>query len=267
MMQNKTALITGATSGIGAAYANKFAQQGYDLVITGRRKEKIDAVATQIRQEYKINVEVILAELSETEGIKKVIGFIKEKQIEILVNNAGFGVSSLYQVSDLAVMEQLAKVNVLAPMELIHTVLPGMMERGSGTIFNISSESVYMIIPKNAIYSGAKAFLKSFTEGLYLDLRGTRVKVMAVCPGLTHTDFHEKMGMEKSRQTDRGQIKWMSPQEVVDISLRDLEKGKVVCIPGIHTKILTHLLKMMPRKSYYKFMYSFSRKNFGKEAK
>ena len=93
------------------------------------------------------------------------------------------------------------------------------------------------------------------------------MKVMAVCPGLTHTDFHEKMGMEKSRQTDRGQIKWMSPQEVVDISLRDLEKGKVVCIPGIHTKILTHLLNMMPRKSYYKFMYSFSRKNFGKEAK
>jgi len=266
-MQNKVAVITGATSGIGAAYASKFAQLGYDLVITGRRKEKIEAVATQIQQEYNVNVEIILAELSETEGLKKVIDFIKEKEIEVLVNNAGFGAKSLYQVSDLSVMERLAKVNVLAPMELIHAVLPGMVKRDRGTIINISSESVYMIIPQNAIYSGAKAFLKSFTEGLHMDLMDTGVKVMAVCPGLTHTDFHEKMGMDKSRQTNRGQIKWMSPEDVVDISLKDLGNGKVVCIPGNHTKILAHLLNIMPRKSYYKFMYNFSRKNFGKKDK
>lgn len=105
-----------------------------------------------------------------------------------------------------------------------------------------------------------------FTEGLHLDLMGTGVKVMVVCPGLTHTDFHYKMGIEKSRQTDRGQIKWMSPEEVVNISLRDLDKGKVVSIPGIHTKIFTRLLSMMPRRSYYKFIYNFSKKNFEKKA-
>jgi short-subunit dehydrogenase len=264
-MPNEVAVITGATSGIGAAYANKLAQRGYDLVLTGRRKEKIEAVSAEIQQKYKVRVEVVLAELSEPEDIKKVVDFIKEKEIGVLVNNAGFGASSLYQESDLAVMEQLAKVNVLAPMELIHAVLPGMVKRGSGTVINISSESVYMIIPKNAVYSGAKAFLKSFTEGLHLDLMGTGVEVMAVCPGLTHTDFHEKIGIDKSRQTNRGQIRWMSPEEVVDISLRDLEKGKVVCIPGNHTKMLTRLLSMMPRKSYYKFMYNFSRKNLGKK--
>lgn len=264
-MPNEVAVITGATSGIGAAYANKLAQRGYDLVLTGRRKEKIEAVSAEIQQKYKVRVEVVLAELSEPEDIKKFVDFIKEKEIGVLVNNAGFGASSLYQESDLAVMEQLAKVNVLAPMELIHAVLPGMVKRGSGTVINISSESVYMIIPKNAVYSGAKAFLKSFTEGLHLDLMGTGVEVMAVCPGLTHTDFHEKIGIDKSRQTNRGQIRWMSPEEVVDISLRDLEKGKVVCIPGNHTKMLTRLLSMMPRKSYYKFMYNFSRKNLGKK--
>lgn len=261
-MKNKTAVITGATSGIGAAYANKFAQLGYDLIITGRRKEKIEAVAAQIRQKHNVNVDVILAELSETEGVKKLTDFMKGKKIEILVNNAGFGANSLYQVSDLAIMEQLAKVNVIAPMELIHNVLPGMIAQGSGTIINVSSESAYMIIPKNAVYTGAKAFLKSFTEGLYLDLMGTGVKVMAVCPGLTHTDFHEKMGMDKSRQINKGKIKWMSPEEVVDISLRDMNKGKVVCIPGNHTKMYAYLLNMMPRKSYYKFMYNFSCKNF-----
>ncbi len=264
-MQNKIAVITGATSGIGAAYASKFAQLGYDLIITGRRKEKIDANAVLIRHKYNVNVDVILTELSEKEGIKKLIDCIKEKKIEVLVNNAGFGANSLYQASDLAIMEQLVKVNVIAPMELIHTVLPGMVEREKGTIINISSESVYMIIPKNATYTGAKTFLKSFTEGLYLDLMGTGVKVMAVCPGLTHTDFHEKMGMDKSRQINKGQIKWMSPDEIVDISLREMKKGKVVCIPGKHTKLLTRLLNMMPRKSYYKFMYNFSCKNFGRK--
>ena len=265
-MSNKTAVITGATSGIGTAFAEKFAELGYELVITGRRKDTIEAIAAQMREKYGVNVEVILAELSKKEGIQKVVERIKGREIEILVNNAGFGVNSLYQVSDLAVMEQLAKVNVLAPMELIHAVLPGMVERGSGTIINISSESVYIIVPKNAVYSGAKAFLKSFTEGLHLDLMDTGVRVMAVCPGLTHTDFHEKMGMNKSRQTDRGQIKWMSPENVVEAALKDLEKGKVICIPGTHTKMLTHMLNLIPRKSYYKFMYNFSRKNFGKKA-
>ncbi|MCI2106664.1 MAG: SDR family oxidoreductase [Intestinimonas sp.] len=264
-MENKTACITGATSGIGAAFAEKFAQLGYNLVVTGRRKEKIEAEAERIRQNYRVSVEVILAELSEEEGIKRVTDSMKRREIEILVNNAGFGANSLYQVSDLSVMEQLAKVNVLAPMELIHAVLPGMVERGSGTVINISSESVYMIVPKNAVYSGAKSFLKSFTEGLHLDLMGTGVRVMAVCPGLTHTDFHEKMGMVKARQIDRGQIKWMSPGEVVETALRDLEKGKVICIPGTHTKLLTHILNQMPRKSYYKCMYQFSQKNFGKK--
>jgi uncharacterized protein len=265
-MKNKTAVITGATSGIGAAFACEFARQGYDLVITGRRKEKIEAMAERLRQEYGADVDVIMAELSEMEGVQNVIDNIKGRQIEILVNNAGFGANSLYQISDLAVMEQLAKVNVLAPMELIHAVLPGMLEYGKGTVINISSESVYMIVPKNAVYSGAKAFLKSFTEGLYLDLMGTGVRVMAVCPGLTHTDFHEKIGMDKSRQTDRGQIKWMAPEKVVEIALKDLERGKVICIPGSHTKMLTHLLNLIPRKSYYQFMYNFSRKNFGKKA-
>lgn len=264
-MENKTACITGATSGIGAAFAEKFAQLGYNLVVTGRQKEKIEAEAERIRQNYRVSVEVILAELSEAEGIKRVTDSMKRREIEVLVNNAGFGANSLYQVSDLSVMEQLAKVNVLAPMELIHAVLPGMVERGSGTVINISSESVYMIVPKNAVYSGAKSFLKSFIEGLHLDLMGTGVRVMAVCPGLTHTDFHEKMGMVKARQIDRGQIKWMSPGEVVETALRDLEKGKVICIPGTHTKLLTHILNQMPRKSYYKCMYQFSQKNFGKK--
>lgn len=259
-MQNKTAVVTGATSGIGAAYAKRFASQGYDLVITGRRKEKIEALAESIRGEHHVRVDVILAELSEKDGIHKVIEGMQGKQIEILVNNAGFGANSLFYECDLAVAEQLANVNVIAPMELIRAVLPDMVKRKSGTVINISSESVYMIVPKNSVYSGAKAFVKSFTEGLHVDLIGTGVKVLAVCPGLTHTDFHEKMGMEKSRQINKGVISWMSPEEVVSCSLKDLQKGKVICIPGLHTKLMTGMLSLLPQKTYYKTMHNLSQK-------
>lgn len=257
-MENKTAVITGATSGIGAAYAKRFAAQGYNLIITGRRKEKIEALAENIRRERHVNVEVVLAELSEKEGIHKVIEAMQRKQVELLVNNAGFGVNSLFYDCDLDVAEQLANVNVIAPMELIRAVLPDMVKRGSGTIINISSESVYMIVRKNSVYSGAKAFLKSFTEGLHVDLIGTGVRVLAVCPGLTHTDFHEKIGMEKSRQLNKGIVSWMSPEEVVSCSLKDLQKDKVICVPGLHTKLLTGILRLLPRKMYYKTMYNLS---------
>jgi short-subunit dehydrogenase len=259
-MQNKIAVVTGATSGIGAAYAKRFASQGYDLVITGRRKEKIEAFAGDIRREHHVSVDVVLAELSEKEGIHKVIEQMQGKQIEILVNNAGFGISSLFQGCDLDNAEQLASVNVIAPMELIHAVLPEMVAKKSGTIINISSTSVYMIIARNAVYSGAKAFLKSFTEGLHLDLMGTGVKVQAVCPGLTRSDFHEKMGVKRSGNQKKSFARWMTPEEVVDCSLRDLKKNKVICIPGRQTKVITGVLGMLPKKNYYRTMYSISQK-------
>jgi uncharacterized protein len=261
-MQNKTALITGATSGIGAEYAKRFAQMGYNLLITGRREEKINALAQEIRQAHHVEVEVVLAELSEKEGVQKVLNCMPGKQIEVLINNAGFGVNSLYQNANLAELEQLAKVNVLAPMEFIHAVLPGMLERHKGTIINVSSAGVYMIIPGNSVYTGAKAFLKYFTEALHLDLMNTGIQVMAVCPGLTHSDIFDRMGMDKSRQVDYGHIKWMSAQDVVDLSLKDLAKNKVISIPGFHTKFISRLMNMLPRKTFYNFMYNFSTKNF-----
>lgn len=259
-MKNKTAVVTGATSGIGEAYAQKLAEQGYDLIITGRRKEKIEALAETIRQKFQVRADIVLAELSEEEGIQKVIEKTKERQVEVLVNNAGFGANSLFYNCDIQVAKQLANVNIIAPMELIRAVLPDMVKRNSGIIINISSESAYMIVPKNSVYSGAKAFLKTFTEGLHADLTGTDVKVLAVCPGLTHTDFHEKMGMEKARQINRGIIRWMSPEEIVACSFKDLQKGKVICIPGIHTKLMTCILSLIPRKLYDKAMYHMSRK-------
>lgn len=259
-MNTKTAVITGATSGIGAAYARYFAKEGYNLVITGRQKEKIGAVAQDIRESFGVEVDVILAELSQQDSTWAVANQLKGRRVEVLVNNAGFGVISHYQDSETEPMLQMAKVNVVAPLILIHAVLSGMIERKCGTIINISSEGAFVVIPKNAVYSGAKSFLKTFTEGLYLDLYGTGVRAMAVCPGLTHTNFHEKLGMSKNRQQNHGIIKWLEPEDVVVRSIKDLQKGKVVSIPGFHTKLLISLLSLLPKRLYYKTVRSFSGK-------
>lgn len=263
-MDDKTAVITGATSGIGAAYARAFAGMGYDLIITGRRREKIEGFAETIRRQYGRRVDVVLAELSDPADVRTLARMIGDREVDVLVNNAGFGYNSLFQDCDITIMEQLVKVNIEASMSLIRTVLPGMVSRGRGTVINISSEATYIAIPKNSVYAGAKAFVKVFTEGLALDLWGTGVRVQVVCPGLTRTDFHEKMGMERSRQTDHGLIKWMQPDDIVAESLRDLNKGKVICIPGRHTRRLIRLLCLLPRKAYYRTMIRFSRKSLSK---
>lgn len=263
-MSIKTAVITGATSGLGAAYARHFAKEGYSLIITGRRKEKIEAVAQEIRERYGVTVEIVLAELSQDQGLQSVVDTLAGRPVDILVNNAGFGVVSYYQQTERGPLLQMAKVNVLAPIILIHAVLPGMIERKSGTVINIASEGAFIVIPKNAVYAGAKAFLKTFTEGLSLDLYGTGVRVMAVCPGLIHTDFHEKLGMPKSRQKNHGIIHWMEPEEVVALSIKDLYKGKTVSIPGFHTKLLIAVSSILPKKLYYKVMRSFGDKKKGR---
>lgn len=266
-MENKIAVITGATSGIGAAYAARLARDGYDLIITGRRKEKIEQLANKISDEQHVKVEVVIAELSNEEGIQRLVDIIKERNVEILVNNAGFGVSCLYQDCDLNIMEQMARVNILASMRLIHTVLPGMLERQKGTIINISSESAFLIIRKNSVYSGSKAFLKSFSEGLHMDLMNTGINVQVVCPGLTRTDFHQRMGIDITKKKDSGLINWLTPEDIVNASLKDLKKNKVICIPGINTRFLIRLLGLLPRKLYYQVSYNFSQKRFNKEVK
>ncbi|HBE76249.1 MAG TPA: NAD(P)-dependent oxidoreductase [Firmicutes bacterium] len=265
-MEKITALITGATSGIGAAYAERFAKEGYNLILTGRRAAILNGRAEQIHQHYGVIVDTVLVELSNEAGIDELIQRIGNRPLDVLVNNAGFGASRLLYQQDLDIQLAMVAVHVSAPVKLIHAVLPGMVARKKGIIINISSESALLPFPKNCIYSGTKAFVKTFSEGLHLDLMGTGVQVQVVCPGLTRTDFHEKMGMEKSRQRNRGMLKWMIPEEVVDISLRDLRKNKVVCIPGNHTKMLVKMLGLLPRNSYYRFVHKFTGKKFSQSA-
>lgn len=258
----KTACITGATSGIGAAFAERFAKQGYDLVITGRRKEQIESFSNRLSTENNINVEVIILELSDDKEIALFAKKIQKIQnLEILINNAGFAKENIFYEEDFSTYEVMLKVHNLAIMKLCHTVLPNMVSNKKGIIINVASLGAFLPLPMNAVYAASKSFIKIFTESIHLELRGTGVKVQALCPGMTRTDFHEKMGFKKNTYyKEKGLMKAMTPEEVVEVSLQHLKKDKVVCIPGRQRRLLSHMLRFLPSKAVYSMVSSAAHK-------
>jgi len=250
---NKTAVITGATSGIGAAFARRLASEGYDLLITGRRKKIIQQLADDVMKKHGVKVEVAIAELS----LEKDLGGLEKRlasmeRVDFLVNNAGYGVYVNFADAGADEHERMVKVHVTAPVRLTRAVLPGMVARKSGAVINLSSVGSFIPMEKNGMYGGTKAFLNIFSESLNIELRDTGVRVQALCPGFTRTDFHEKLGLTTEGQKRLESYRWMSPDEVVDYSLRCLRKNRVICVPGLSYRFLTALVKLLPRKLLYR---------------
>lgn len=247
------ALITGATSGIGAAFARKLASRGYDLILTGRRREKIKALADELEKAYHVAVDLVIAELSAPEQVEELVQKIKATpDLDVLVNNAGFGASGSFVEGQIEGHETMIGVHVLAPVKLTRAALPVMMARGKGAIINVSSLGAFTPLARNTLYGATKVFLSFFSEALHLELAGSGVRVQALCPGFTRTDFHAKLGIEDANRRDQGPIRWMSADQVVDISLRDLARGTVVCVPGFWNKLITCAVGLLPRRLYYK---------------
>jgi short-subunit dehydrogenase len=253
---SKTAVITGATSGIGAAYAKRLAAEGYDLILTGRRQEIIQNLADDLTGQYDVNVNVIIAELSDDDDIQKLIDAIKTSEnIEILINNAGHsGYFKEFLEVDPSHYEQMIKVHQTVPIRLISIVAPKMVKRRKGTIINVASVAAFNPAPKFNVYASTKSFLKSFSEGLHQELKDKGIKVQALCPGLTETNFAKDYLTEEEFGKIIGSMKkiTMSPEAVVDCSLKHLKKKKVVCIPGTINKAMASFLAMIPRGLYYK---------------
>lgn len=251
-MDRQTALITGATSGIGKAFAERFAAMGYDLILTGRRRQIITEFARKLKKRYRIQVTVIIAELTSEKGISSVITAIQEAdRLSALVNNAGYGVEGLFK--NLRAQEHLdmMTVHMSAPMRFMHAALPRMIERKNGIIINVASIGAFAPSPINGIYGGTKSFLVVLTESLHMEVRRHGVRVQALCPGFTRTDFHSKMGVEEELNKNKGII-WMTSERVTGISLKYLARGKVVCIPGLNNKLLYALTRLTPRRLYYR---------------
>jgi uncharacterized protein len=249
---SKTAVITGATSGIGAAFARRLAKDGYDLIITGRRQEIINKLADDLTGQYHVKVNVIIAEFSEDADVQKVIDAFKSNpDVEILINNAGYfsGRMEYFMDTDMAEYEKMIKVLSVVPMKLVYAVIPSMSSRGKGTIINVASLAAIYPMRKQTIYSASKAFVKFFSEGLYMELGSKGIKVQALCPGMVATDFYRN----RLQKNTKGP-KIISPEEVVDSSLKYLEKNRAICIPGGSYKVMNALFSLLPRSTYYKYM-------------
>ena len=252
-MKNKPlALITGATSGIGAEYARRLAADEYNLIITGRREAKIKMLADELSSSYGSDIEVILIELSDSAQVDDLIENIKDRDIHLLVNNAGFGTTKFFSNAPFDLYEKMIHVHILAHMKIVYAILPEMIKKRAGTIINVSSAGAFLPSPKTVVYSGTKAFQVAFTESLHMELEGTGVQVQVVCSGLTKTDMHVRLGIPEDRIIDWGPFQWNSPQEVVECSLRCLKKKKILCLPGRLNRMQVFIRHLTPESLYFK---------------
>lgn len=242
----RTALITGATSGIGKAFAERLASEGYNLILTGRRQEVLEALADDLAKAHGVTVEPVIAELSDERDTEMLVQKVSNlDNLSLLINNAGFGTTGLFHEESAKTQAAMVKCHVLAPVLLMHAALPGMIRAGEGAVINVSSVRAFGPGIRTAVYASAKAFLNSLSQSTSLELAGTGVKVQVLCPGYTMTDFHSRLGLTTSGK-NRGLVRWMTAEEVVDASLRCLAKNKVVCLPNLWNKILARLLKFSP---------------------
>lgn len=250
----KIAVITGATSGIGKEYAFQLAKKGYDLILVGRRVEKIKTVAEEIENNFKVKTHVEILDLTDDNKLDDFIKRLEKKDnIEFLVNNAGYGADDSFTRDEYSKQYDMAKVHMLVTMKLCHSLSKKMKENNKGYIINVSSIAGFNVFPSSAMYCSTKAFLISFTQCLAMELLENNIKVQCLCPGFTRTDFHSKLNMEESKLQNKGFVRWMSTREVVEISLKNINKKlKVIVIPGFCNKFLYFVSKFTPRWLYYK---------------
>lgn len=243
-----TALITGGTAGIGKAFAAEFAGSGHHLVLVARDSVRLESVAEELRGRGAARVETLAADLSTAEGRATVEARLRgdgpsddAPPIDILVNNAGFGLGHGFLKSSVEEEETLLDVHIRATMRLTHAALPGMIERGRGAVINVASVAAFA--PRGT-YSAAKAWIVTFSESVAAEVRGSGVRCMALCPGFTHTEFHQRAEIETS---DIPGWMWLNADDVVKTALRDLRRGLPVSIPGAQYKVLTAASRYVPR--------------------
>jgi short-subunit dehydrogenase len=225
------ALITGASAGIGEAFARALAARGDDLVLVARSKPRLDDLAAELHATHGVDVETLGADLADPEQLATVETRLTDpaKLVGVLVNNAGFGTAGRFGDLDIDVEEREIRLNVIAPVRLTHAALGAMALRSSGAIVNVSSIAAYQPNPGMATYGATKAYLSSFTRAIQDEAEARGVQVMLLEPGFTRTEFQARAGVE---QSDVPSFLWMSPEQVVDAAVKTLERGGHFCIPG-----------------------------------
>ena len=247
----KLAVITGPTSGIGLAYAQQLADEGYDLLLIGRSEEKLKKLQTELNA----TSEIFVADLSIHDEIINTANHLKGlDQIDVLVNNAGFGSSLPFSQNSLAEELEQLEVLVKAVMVLTHAVLPKMIKRNSGIVLNISSIAAWL---PTGSYAAAKSYVTSFTEAIAAELKGTKVQVTAVAPGFTKTKFFDRSQMKDDEVPS---WLWLTPEQVAKESLKDARSGQVISVPGAQYKAMSTVSRTLPRPLVRYFSHEFARR-------
>ncbi len=249
MTQPGTACITGASAGIGAAFARRLARDGYDLILHGRREPQLKTLCEELQRAHHVSAEYVCAELSSPDDLHRLEERVRaEPALALLVNNAGFGTRGRFGEEDINLQDAMIQTHITAPVRLTYAALPGMLSRKTGAIINVSSVAGFLVSPGSVIYCATKAALTSFSESLNLELRGTGVCVQALCPGFTRSEFHQRLGIDTSGDFFRH---FMDAGDVVDASMRCLRRGRVVCIPGLKYKFAAIAPRFLPRRVVY----------------
>ena len=236
------ALVTGATVGIGESFTRLLASKGYNVVLVARDEARLHERAAGLREKYGVQTFVLPADLSTNEGCASVEDYIKTYEIDVLINNAGFGINKAFSASELVAEQQMFDVLIRTPMRLMHTAIPGMKQRNSGTIINVSSVASFIA---GGTYSAAKSYLTVLSESLNTELASSGVKVSALCPGFTRTEFHQRGRM---KMNGLPKFMWLNSDNLVEQSWNDAVANKPVSIPGWQYKLLVAVISTVPRK-------------------
>lgn len=239
--QRPLALVTGASSGIGQAYAERLGSAGFDLVVVARRRDRLAELKRRLEATHGISVEVLAADLSERAGMNWVEERVLDSRLDTVIDNAALAHYMPFIELPPEKAEELVRLNALGPLRLMRAALPGMVERGHGTLVSIATNLVFSAttdsprLPRRAVYAATKAFLFTLVRLLAMELRETGVRVQVVCPGVVRTEFHTRQNMDMSH------VPRLGPEDVVQASMRGLELGELVCMPGLEdTEKLEH---------------------------
>jgi short-subunit dehydrogenase len=245
MSSPQTALVTGPTAGIGHAFAHHLARRGYDLVLVARDAQRLAAVAAELTSSYGVQVEVLPADLADRAQLALVEARLadRDRPVDLLVNNAGFGLKGRFLDNDADTETKMLDVLVTAVLRLTHAALGPMAERGHGGVINVSSVAAFL--PRGT-YAAAKAWVNSFTEWAANEYRAQGVTVMSLCPGFTKTEFHERMDV--ARDSAPG-FMWLDADFLVTKALKDFDKGRIFSIPGAQYKTVVALTRLVPNRA------------------
>jgi short-subunit dehydrogenase len=257
----RTALITGASAGIGTALARVFASHRFDVVLTGRRAERLYALAEELRATHSVLARAMPADLARSESCAELVGALDRDGIGIdaLVNNAGYGVPGFYRETSWETQRDFIQVLVTAPCELAHRLLPGMTRRGYGRILNVAS--VAGLMPGSAshtLYGGAKAMLIKFSQALHSEQKGSGVFVSALCPGFTSSEFHDVNGT-RAEMRRLPKFMWLSAERVAQEGYRAVMKNQPICIPGAQYRLISTFARLLPVRAAHRLGEARSR--------